>query len=511
MLVFEDLHWADEMSLEVIGELARHAIGAAALRRSAAIAATSSRSDTIHREWRARLLSQRFAEEARLEPPHARGDGDRDDADPGRRAAGAARGRRGGPRADERDPAPHRGAPRGARRRELAPTAGGSARPTSRTRSATRCSRGSAACRRTPARSPAPAPSSAAASAPTSSRAWSTARSRSSSRRSRSWWTPRSSTRSTTSTSGYYDFRHQLLRDAIYGSVPPSQLRRFHAQAAEFVMTLEAVERRPRLAPLRAGRAPGAGLPGGDDRRRTRRAGSPPARRRVSSTSVPSRTCRPTCRSASEAELYRSFCDAAAAIERIDDCSLAAHEARRWFLEAGRIADAAEMLMAIANGERKNGRASIDRRRATDRPGPRRARDRPDDPAGSGVAGRPGQLPVAQRVRRCELRRGGATEPGVPRNRAGSSAIEKSTLEAEFWAAQIALVGGEDGMPRAARADRPARRATPATRGRRHLVPGRGDDGGACDGLPGGGGGDRRRRRVRRRDRAVATAASRWR
>ena len=39
---------------------------------------------------------------------------------------------------------------------------------------------------------------------------------------------------------GYYDFRHQLLRDAIYGSVPPSQLRRFHAQAAEFVMTLEA-------------------------------------------------------------------------------------------------------------------------------------------------------------------------------------------------------------------------------------------------------------------------------
>ena len=39
---------------------------------------------------------------------------------------------------------------------------------------------------------------------------------------------------------GYYDFRHQLLRDAIYDSVPPSQLRRFHAQAAEFVMSLEA-------------------------------------------------------------------------------------------------------------------------------------------------------------------------------------------------------------------------------------------------------------------------------
>lgn len=37
---------------------------------------------------------------------------------------------------------------------------------------------------------------------------------------------------------GYYDFRHQLLRDAIYGSVPPTELRRFHGQAAEFVMGL---------------------------------------------------------------------------------------------------------------------------------------------------------------------------------------------------------------------------------------------------------------------------------
>jgi DNA-binding CsgD family transcriptional regulator len=39
---------------------------------------------------------------------------------------------------------------------------------------------------------------------------------------------------------GYYDFRHQLLRDAIYAAVPPSQLRRYHARAAEFVMNLEA-------------------------------------------------------------------------------------------------------------------------------------------------------------------------------------------------------------------------------------------------------------------------------
>ncbi|HEU4921125.1 MAG TPA: AAA family ATPase, partial [Candidatus Limnocylindrales bacterium] len=37
---------------------------------------------------------------------------------------------------------------------------------------------------------------------------------------------------------GYYDFRHQLLRDAIYGQLPPAQLRRLHAQAAEFGTTL---------------------------------------------------------------------------------------------------------------------------------------------------------------------------------------------------------------------------------------------------------------------------------
>ena len=33
---------------------------------------------------------------------------------------------------------------------------------------------------------------------------------------------------------GYYDFRHQLLRDALYRSVPAADLRRLHARAAEF-------------------------------------------------------------------------------------------------------------------------------------------------------------------------------------------------------------------------------------------------------------------------------------
>ncbi len=33
---------------------------------------------------------------------------------------------------------------------------------------------------------------------------------------------------------GYYDFRHQLLRDALYRSVPAADLRRLHARAGEF-------------------------------------------------------------------------------------------------------------------------------------------------------------------------------------------------------------------------------------------------------------------------------------
>ena len=146
--------------------------------------------------------------------------------------------------------------------------AAGSARRTCRTRSATPSSRGSVGCRRTPQTDrPRRRGRRSLLQPATSWPAWSIARSgaRADDRRSSSM--PRSSTPSTTSTDGYYDFRHQLLRDAIYGSVPPSQLRRFHAQAAEFVMDARGVERRPRVAPLRAGGPPGPGVPGVDDRR----------------------------------------------------------------------------------------------------------------------------------------------------------------------------------------------------------------------------------------------------
>lgn len=67
VLAFEDLQWADELSLEVVGELARSADGRPLL-VLAAYRADELPRESIHREWRARLISQRLAHEGRIEP-----------------------------------------------------------------------------------------------------------------------------------------------------------------------------------------------------------------------------------------------------------------------------------------------------------------------------------------------------------------------------------------------------------------------------------------------------------
>jgi DNA-binding CsgD family transcriptional regulator len=65
-LVFEDVHWADELTLEVIGELARRG-GTRPLLVVAAYRPEELPAGSIHREWRARLLTQRVAAEIVLE------------------------------------------------------------------------------------------------------------------------------------------------------------------------------------------------------------------------------------------------------------------------------------------------------------------------------------------------------------------------------------------------------------------------------------------------------------
>ncbi len=65
MLCFENLHWADDLSLEIVGAFARR------VRDVPILALGTYRSDELYpripmREWRSRLLTQRLAEEARL-------------------------------------------------------------------------------------------------------------------------------------------------------------------------------------------------------------------------------------------------------------------------------------------------------------------------------------------------------------------------------------------------------------------------------------------------------------
>ena len=343
MLVFDDLHWADELSLEVIGELARH-VAARPLFLLAGYRADEFPADTIHREWRARLLSQRDAEEVRLQPltldetavattlilggelpaprdvieaVHDRTNGiplhieellaalDEDARTDGRRirdahvpdTIGDAVLARLARLSDDARTVARAGAVLG---RCFSPDvlAGMVDRPLGE-------------LERTIEELV-----EAAIIYPFD-------------------YIDR----------GYYDFRHQLLRDAIYGSVPPSQLRRFHAQAAEFVMTLEA------SSIVHASR-------------HYERAGLRPQAFRAAKTAAEAAS-RISARQeayelyqraidnmpadlpiAEQADLYERFSDSAGAIERNEECAAAGARARELYLAAGRPLEAAGMLMS---------------------------------------------------------------------------------------------------------------------------------------------------------------------
>ncbi|MBI3751137.1 MAG: AAA family ATPase [Chloroflexi bacterium] len=362
MLVFDDLHWADEMSLEVIGELARHGSGLP-LFLLGGYRADEFPSDTIHREWRSRLLSQRHAEEARLRrltevetataitlilggelpaprdvveaihertngiplhieellaalPDEARSDGMliRDAHVPD--TIGDAVLARLGRLSDDARLVARAGAVMG---RCFSPDAlaGVVGRPL-------------------PELEPTISELVEAAIIYPFDYI----------------------------DHGYYDFRHQLLRDAIYGDVPPSQLRRFHAQAAEFVMNLEGssiihASRHYERAGLRA-QAYRASMSGAQEASRMSARQESWELYRRAIDNMP-----PDLPAGERAELFRSYAGAAIATERIDDALRASHEARRWFIEAARTAEAAGMLTFVANAERKDGITSIEQRKST--------------------------------------------------------------------------------------------------------------------------------------------------
>ena len=115
---------------------------------------------------------------------------------------------------------------------------------------------------------------------------------------------------------GYYDFRHQLLRDALYDSVPAAELRRLHARAGEFgAQLVGATEVHASLHFERAGlRA--AGVPRGPRGRACGGADLEPLR---VIRAVPARRCQHPgdLAPAEKAEIYAEYVDAAYAVDDI--------------------------------------------------------------------------------------------------------------------------------------------------------------------------------------------------
>ena len=341
VLAFEDLQWADELSLEVVGELARRG------RELPLLLIAAYRADELpmgssHREWRSRLLNQRLAVEARLAPL------DQEQTAlvtslilatglPAPRAVAAGR-----VRADGRDPTPHRGAPRGARRD--ARTDGRAirnadvpdtiedavlarvARLSDDARAVARAGAVIGRCfvpevlagvlDRPVQELDAPLEELVAASVLYPFQ-----------------FVDR----------GFYDFRHQLLRDAVYGSVRSVELRRLHARAGEFGTELVgASEIHASVHFERAGLRPQA--------YRAARAGAEAAaalssRRESFELYRRAATNAPIDLSADElASLYSAYAEAALAVDDVSTAAEAAERARLHYLAAGRPIDAAAMI-----------------------------------------------------------------------------------------------------------------------------------------------------------------------
>ena len=164
---------------------------------------------------------------------------------------------------------------------------------------------------------------------------------------------------------GYFDFRHQLLRDAIYRNVPAASRRRFHARAAEFGGQLwNASEIHKSVHYERAGQKA--------DAFRTALASAEKAAAMTSRFEAFELYRRaianiPDGLSASElGDLYTKYDYAAAAVDDIAAMEEAIAQARRWYLEAGRPIDAANALLGQSVVARRDVRPRHERQAITD-------------------------------------------------------------------------------------------------------------------------------------------------
>jgi DNA-binding CsgD family transcriptional regulator len=363
MLIFDDLHWADEISLEVIGELARHA-AERPLFLLGGYRRDEFPADTIHREWRARLLSQRHAEEVRLRPLTL---------DETAIATTLILGRDLPAPRDVVEAVHDRTNGIPLHIEELLAALDDDARTDARRIRDAHVpdTIGDAVLARL-ARLSQDAQALARAGAVVGGSFKPDVMAGMLDR-------PLAELEATLDElveaailhpfqyidHGYYDFRHQLLRDAIYSSVPPAQLRRFHAQAAEFVMNLQAssivhASRHYEQAGLR------------DQAYRTALTAAQAASR-ISARQEAYELYRRAIDNmpadlpiAEQADLYGQFADAAGAIEMNEDCAAAGRRARELYLQAGRPLDAAGALLSMSVLPARNGSPNSEKQALTE-------------------------------------------------------------------------------------------------------------------------------------------------
>ncbi len=151
---------------------------------------------------------------------------------------------------------------------------------------------------------------------------------------------------------GYYDFRHQLLRDAVYGSIGQADLRRLHARAGEFGAELVGsteihASAHFERAGLRA-QAYRAALAG------ARSAEALSSRREAFDLYTRAMANLPGDLSEADlAEVWTAFSNAAASVDLCDVAGEAAATAREHHLAAGNGIAAAMMLVEMSAFERR--------------------------------------------------------------------------------------------------------------------------------------------------------------
>ncbi|HET9680783.1 MAG TPA: LuxR C-terminal-related transcriptional regulator, partial [Candidatus Limnocylindrales bacterium] len=164
---------------------------------------------------------------------------------------------------------------------------------------------------------------------------------------------------------GYYDFRHQLLRDALYDSVPAAELRRLHARAAEFGAELVgASEVHASVHYERAGlraQAFRAALAG------ARAAAAVSSRYEAFELYRRAVANLPADLPSDElGDLYTEYCQAAFAVDEVATIDQTATLARQYYLEAGRLEEAAACLVLLSSSARREVRPRSERKALLD-------------------------------------------------------------------------------------------------------------------------------------------------